>query len=392
MSQSVALNIGKLYFFQAVISFLLVMPIIVLFFQDNGLSLQQIFWLQSFFSIWIVLLEIPSGYFADRVGRREAMLFGTSFAFLGFSIYPLASEFWHFCGVEWLLAIGFSCISGADSALIYDTLLETGRESEYKKIEGRMLSIKSFSQGVAAIVGGFLAVKSLYLPFYVEAVVLFFAVPIAYSLVEPKRRKLRTKRGRFQEILDIVKYSLHGHNEVKWLILYAAVVTTSTLVMVWFAQPYFLYISLPLAWFGIVWAVLQFSISIFALMSHRIEAYLGKRTSLISLVVLAALGYFLLGAMSSLWALGALLIFYFLRAFSLPVLRDYVNALISSDKRATVMSVKNMVGRLLFVALGPILGWVADVYTLSFALTLSGGIFLTLGLVALGFLYKHRAL
>jgi len=76
------------------------MPIIVLFFQENGLSMKEVFLLQSIFSIGIILFEIPSGYFSDVIGRKKTIILGCIFGFLGFSIYSFSYGFLGFLIAE----------------------------------------------------------------------------------------------------------------------------------------------------------------------------------------------------------------------------------------------------------------------------------------------------
>ena len=368
------------------------MPTIVLFFQENGLSMKEILLLQSLFSIGVVLFEIPSGYFSDVVGRKTTIVLGCIFGFLSLLTYSFSYGFIGFLIAELLLGLGTSFISGTDSAIIYDTLLQLKKEKEYKKIEGRMLSAGNFSEGIASIIGGFLALINLRTPFFVETALMFLTIPIALSLVEPKRHKYKNKEGSLKEIMKIVKYSLNDHKEVKCLIFYAGFTVASTLTMVWFIQPYFLLVNLPLAYFGIVWGILNFSVGIFSLYAHKFESIVGRKKSLISLIFISFAGYILLGLFQSLWSIIFIFLSYFVRGISSPVLKDYVNKLISSDMRATVLSIKNLVGRLIFAIIGPFMGWVADIYSLQTALLTSGTIFLIFGVISLLFLHKHKAL
>ena len=94
------------------------MPIIVLFFQENGLSMKEILLLQSLFSIGVVLFEIPSGYFSDVVGRKTTIVLGCIFGFLGLLTYSFSYGFIGFLIAELLLGLGTSFISGTDSAII----------------------------------------------------------------------------------------------------------------------------------------------------------------------------------------------------------------------------------------------------------------------------------
>ncbi|MEA3378974.1 MAG: MFS transporter [Nanoarchaeota archaeon] len=116
-------NIWKLYVIKALRWFMLIMPIIVLFFQENGLSIKEVLLLQSFFSIGIILFEIPSGYFSDVIGRKTTIIFGCILEFIGFSVYSFSYGFIGFLIAELILGLGSSFLSGTDSAIIYDGLI-----------------------------------------------------------------------------------------------------------------------------------------------------------------------------------------------------------------------------------------------------------------------------
>ena len=121
-------NIWKMHFLKAIMWFMLAMPIIVIFFQEHGFSLTQIMLLQATYSITVALFEIPSGYIADIFGRKKAIIFSTIFSFVGYLIFSNFSSFYLFAIAEILVGIGGSLMSGSDSAIIYDTLLEIGKK------------------------------------------------------------------------------------------------------------------------------------------------------------------------------------------------------------------------------------------------------------------------
>lgn len=103
-------------------SFMVIMPVVTLYFQELGLSIRDIFVLQVIFSVAIVVFEVPSGYFADVFGRRYSLIIGTISATAGFFFYYLAGGFWGLAWAEIVLAGSVAFISGADSAFLYDTL------------------------------------------------------------------------------------------------------------------------------------------------------------------------------------------------------------------------------------------------------------------------------
>src|SRR3989338_9200182 len=129
-------NIWKLHLISALRWFMVAMPIFVLFLQDNGLSMTQIITLQVMFSIIIVVAEIPSGYLADIISRKISIIIGLLLGFLAYVIYAQSYQFTGFLLAEMILGFGSSFLSGADSALLYDTLGALNREWEYKKYQG----------------------------------------------------------------------------------------------------------------------------------------------------------------------------------------------------------------------------------------------------------------
>lgn len=123
-------NIPKsmvLAFFQV---FLVIVPILVPFFQDHGLTMEEVFLTQAFFGAIIVAMEVPSGVLADRFGRKRALVLGALFLALGHMSLLWANDLIGFLVFEGLLGVGVSLMSGADLALLYDTEIELGwRES-----------------------------------------------------------------------------------------------------------------------------------------------------------------------------------------------------------------------------------------------------------------------
>ena len=385
---AVAGNIWKLNLFNFLQWFLAFTAIAVLFFQENGLSMKEIFILQSAFSVVLLGMEIPSGYFSDRIGRKVSLCIGMFLGLLGFLVYILSYGFWGFLGAEILWGIGMSFISGTNSAILYDTLLDLKKENKFKKYSGRITTMSSFSEGTAAILGGFLATISLRLPYEVTAVAFFLAFLVALTLKEPTRHKEEKSKSMF----EIIKFAMVEHAEIRWLSISAAIMMTSGITMFWFIQPYLKLVGIPLVLFGIIFAALRFSTGIFSFFADQTESLLGRKKSLIILLCMPALGYFLLGTYQTIWAIGFFLIFQFTRGFAEPVLQDYVNRLVTSDMRATVLSINSLVGRLFFAFFGPFMGWINDLYDLPTALLMGSGIFAILGIISLFFLHRNKVL
>jgi len=372
-------NIIKLYLIKVAKWFMLFMPIVVPFYKANGLGMKDVMLLQGVYSVTIVILEIPSGYFADVLGRKKTIIIGAIMGFLGFLTYSLSFGFWGFLIAETILGIGQSFISGSDSALLYDTLLDMKREDEYIKFEGRLTSFGNIAEAVAGTLGGLLAASSVRYPYIAQTFVAFIAVPASILLVEPSRHK-RLLKMRFKDIFGIVRFSLFEDKALQRNILFSSVIGTATLTMAWFVQPFFEHVHLSLYWFGLLWTALNLTVGLVALIAYRIEARIGPVKSVVLIAVLVPAGYISLYFFHSIYAISVLFLFYIVRGFATPVLKDYINRMTGSDKRATVLSVRNFIIRLFFALTGPFLGWYMDAYSLPQAMLLAGIIFLVLSI------------
>jgi MFS family permease len=378
--KSIHPNIYRLYLIKIAKWFMLYMPIVVPFYQSNGLTMKDIMVLQAVYSIAIVILEIPSGYLADVMGRRKTLILGAVFGTIGFATYSFSYCLLGFLIAEIILGIGQSCISGADSAMLYDSLLERGEEKKYSRFEGRVISLGNMAEAAAGIIGGLLAGISLRTPYIAQTVIAFIALPAAISLVEPTRKIPLMKAG-LKEIIHIARFALFEDRTLRRNILFSAIIGCATLTMAWFAQPFFEFTGIKIGWYGLLWTTLNLTVAIASYTAHRLESKLGQRWSILIIALMIPLGYLALGRFHLSSGLIILYLFYLVRGYATPVLKDYINRATESHIRATVLSVRNFIIRLLFAFTGPLLGWVKDLYSLPQALSLAGIIFLVLSIL-----------
>jgi len=347
-------NIIKLYLLKAVKWFMIVMPIIVLFFESKGLSLTQIMILQGTYSLFVALFEIPSGFFADIYGRKNSLVIGSIFLFLGYVIFSFFSGFNEFLFAEILLGIGGSLISGADSAILYDTLLEIKEEDKYTKIEGRTYAIGNFSEGIAGVLGGFLAMTSINMPVYIQTIVMFLSIPIAMTLVEPKSSYKLAKS--FSSIITVVKDTFIYQRKLRWYIVYSSSMGIATLSIAWFVQPFLMEIDTPIIYYGIIWAFLNFTAGITSYYSYLFN----NHNLLIYISLIMIISLILLGVNVSYFGLIFIILIYLLRGVITPKLRNLINMNSTSERRATVLSLRSFVIRISFAVIAPILGYISD--------------------------------
>jgi len=381
MKNTVRNNLVNLYLIKFAKWFNLVMPVVVLFYQDNGLSMQQIFLLKSIYSIAMVVMEIPSGYLADVWGRKKTLIFGGFLGACGIALYSFSYGFWAFAAAEIILGVGYSFVSGSDSAMLYDTLKAAERDKEYIKQEGWITSSGNFAEAIAGVCGGLLATMSLRLPFYFQFGIASLAIPAALLLKEPKLHAKESNKS-FRSTLNTVKETFR-HPMLRSALLISSFAGTASLTFAWFVQPYFKEAGLPVSLFGIMWTLLNLSVGISSMLSYKIENKLGQRKSLLIIIFGFGIGFFLAAWEVSLIGIGLLFFFYLVRGIAHPILKDYINRYTDSEVRATILSVRNFVIRINFAIIGPVLGYLTDNFSLSLALAVTGAGFFISALLSI---------
>lgn len=288
------------------------MPIIVPFYQDNNLSITEIMILKSVYSVVIVILELPSGYFADVIGRKKTLVAGAFLGAAGFVIYSLTHSYIGFLCAEVAIGAGQSFISGADSAMLYDSLAAEKKEREYTRYEGLNTSVGNFSEASAGIAGGLLALISLRFPFYIQALIASMAIPASLTLIEPKIHGSNKRSGSIRDIKVVLNKIIFKEKDLRLNLLFSSVIGACTLLTAWFAQPLFQKMLLPLALFGTVWTVLNLIAGGSSVIAHRIEKRLGEPGTLKILAIFIPLIMVFLGIVPAFLIIPLLIIFYFL--------------------------------------------------------------------------------
>ncbi len=355
-------NVPLLYAFSFLQMTLFPMAVITLFWKDQiGLSLSQILLLQGIFAVAMVVMEYPSGYISDRVGYRMSLTFASLLGIVGWGIYTTATSFQGVLLAEILLGISTSFISGTDSALLYESLKSTKEEAAYSRCEGRSTGFGQTGEAAGALFAGVLYAKFPLLPFILQVAVWVLALALTRGLTEPQREQ-RHFAGHLTEALASARYVFIENRRLCVTILLSIVLGLSSFYPVWLIQPYMRNAGVPLASFGPVWAGANLVVALFAVLSHRVRAFLGDRWMILLLVLLVWGGYLGLGLATGVWGF----LFYYLltamRGMRGPFLLHVTQAEIPSATRAGMLSLQSLCFRLLFALTGPLVGRYADTF------------------------------
>ncbi|MEC4806416.1 MAG: MFS transporter [Jaaginema sp. PMC 1079.18] len=370
-------NLIKLYCLKGLSFAWFPIPTIMLFYQANGLSIEDGLLLKTILSASLFVFEIPSGYFADRLGRKVSLIVGGGIWTIAVTLYCFGGSFTAFAVAEILTGFAGSLISGADTALGFDSLVQLGQEAHYRQFEGRLGAVAGITEAVCGIIGAMAAAVNLVYPFILQVIALFFYFLITTTLVEPPRQIVVGQQ--WQKLGEILQLALIRHKAIQALIIFMAICTNVTFLMVWLSQEYLARVDFPTASFGIAWAFFHGVMSLVSLGAASWENRLGRKAAFLTIVLILGLAYLGLGLTQAQWGILWIAAVYGGRGLKMPLILNALNSYVGSDIRATVLSINSFVFRLGFVGVGTTAGWLTQSLGLQQTFLIFGGLVLGLG-------------
>ena len=373
-----------LSFFQ---TFMVVIPVVVPFMESKGLDMAEILSLQAIFAAVIVLCEVPSGYLADVLGRKATLIVGSLFYGLGNSLLVFADGFWGLAAFEIALAIGYSLVSGADLAMIYDTEVALGTRTVPKnrsgKVIGQLMAARNYSEGIASLCCSFAVLWGLQYAAWTQAIVGWVPIFIACSLVEPPGKRL--PKGNYGgNMLDILRHVLGDDALLRQIFVALSLWSLTTFYSVWLVQKLWQEQGLGLVHFGYLWGGLALIAGVAGQWAHLLENYFGPRAVMFFIAAAPVFGYAGLAEFGLAGGIAVTSLFFAARGVGLAVLRNAFNERLPGEFRATANSLASFGFRGAYVVTGPLLGYGLDLYGMHTTLWLLAGVSVVLSAAVLG--------
>ena len=331
------------------ISFLFYMhfvaAVLVPFFTEwGGISFSRVLFLNFWYMFCVFIFEIPTGTVADFFGRKISMFLGSTVCILAVVVYVSYPNFYVFLIGETIWALAFTLKSGANEALIYDSLKIIGQEERSKNIYSRMESSKMAGILIGALLGSVLAkYGGLKMPFVSMIVPLGLSAIFVATLKEPPAGEKVTKAPYSQILKGGIDFFAR-HRILKILTFDMVVIGSFAFLIIWAYQMLLKAAGVNIIYFGMVHAMMCLAQIVVLQSFNRFEKYLGrKRRLLVFTALIAGIGFVGLGLSNSAWAIASMVVVT--AGFGLsrtPLYISYMNKFIPSDKRATVLSVTSM--------------------------------------------------
>jgi MFS family permease len=349
-----------------------------LFLLDAGLSATAAFAANAFWTVGQVLFEVPTGVVADTWGRRTSYLLGALTLAAATALYWVAWEmqapFWAWAATSALLGLGYTFFSGATEAWLVDALKHTGFEGSLDSVFSKAQIVGGAAMLSGSVAGGLIAQwTNLGVPYLLRSAALVVTLVVAFVSMRDWGFAPARGKGPVDEMRHVFTSSLRhgfGNPPVRWMMLSSPFLFGVVAFAGYATQPYLLRLygderAYSIA--GLAAAIIAGAQIAGGMASARIRRLFRRRTSALLTGALVSTGALaLLGVTTSFWVAVALLVVWgLLFAATLPIRQAYLNGLIPSEQRATVLSFDNLLGSSGGVVIQPSLGRVADAWSYS---------------------------
>ena len=356
-------TIKLMAFFQV---FLVIVPVAVPLFGDRGLSMGEILQLQALFGVTVVLMEIPSGYIADVLGRRIALVIGGLFVGIGHTLLLFAFDFWTLVLFEIALGIGLSLISGADVAVLYDTQVALGDDAaKRQKGLGSLFMLRSVSEaGAGLMASAVLLVATLSELVWVQVAVGWLPLWFALRLVEPPVERMSAVRP-VAELWEVLVRMLATERVLRLTFLTMGIWSLTTFYAVWLLQQHWLEAEVDLSAFGLLWALFSVAAGVAGSQVAWLERRLGAPRLLALVALLPVAGYVGLAIAPAAWGMVLGVVFFVARGAGFVLLQEAFNRRLEGRYRATANSLVSFLFRGVFAITVPVTGVLLDIWRLE---------------------------
>ncbi len=358
-----------------------------LFLLDAGLSNTEAFAANAFFTVGQVLFEVPTGVVADSRGRRLSFLLGALTLLVSTVLYlimwQIEAPLWGWAIASVMLGLGFTFFSGATEAWLVDALNHSGYSGDLESVFAKGQVVGGAAMLTGSVAGGVVAqLTNLGFPYILRAGMLLLAFGAAFLYMHDLGFAPKKGVSTSDQVRQIVRASIDNglrNRPVRWIML-AAPFTSGVAYYAFYAmQPYLLELYGDETAFGIAGltaAIVAGAQIVGGLLVARVRRLFAHRTHALLLATGVSVLIMLGVGLTDSFVVAVLLIVIWALMFSMsmPMRQAYLNGLIPSEQRATVLSFDALMGSAGGVVTQPVLGRVADVSGYAASYLVSAGI------------------
>lgn len=315
-----------------------------------GLPEEYLSRIQAWFMVGGLILDVPTGIFADRYGRKLSLMLGAFVCACGLVLYGSYPSVYVFVAGEFILALGTKLMNGADSALLYASVPELEDPELHARTTRTVLIIRRITMIAGSLIGGVIASRwGLNYPIICSAIPLIVAVIIALGFTEVRGEHVVTIKDALQEGYRHVR-----HNEcVRGLMVQMMLSAIPGYFVLWLYQLLLRWLSVDVSYFAVFHSGLLVS-QIAVLLSFKwlVRLIGSERRYLVTTALIGATVYALAAYAITPLTVGLYIVVGGLFVLTRnDVLRGYINPHVTREYQATVVSYVGMMSSILVVVM-----------------------------------------
>jgi MFS family permease len=384
-------NVKKNYLYSFMSNFNLTQGVWMLYLAYRGLSLFEIGMMESIFHITSFTMEVPTGMIADLYGRKTSRILGRLLAVVSTVIMLLSTNLVFFMMSFIFSALSYNLESGAGDALIYDSLKSIGEENDYMKITGRREIFYQLASTGALLIGGYLATIDYLLVYQFALAIGVLTVVQTFSFTEPEYGKIEHEENGFKTMAKQLKRSmgvLAADKKIGFLIVVVEVFSLYFTTEFFYMQNLMKLAGRTEFEIGATLAIGSLGGALMASRVHKFDEKYSPDQLLRAFPILGIIGFWLMAIPGITWF--AFVFLSLVEGAMFVSISDYINRLIPSEQRATILSFQSMLFSILMIVLFPLVGKIGDLIGLGRAFFIIA-IFATVTLGVLQYIVTTRA-
>ncbi|MEM8497324.1 MAG: MFS transporter [Pseudomonadota bacterium] len=366
MERALIQNILKIYGIGVCHALQLIIPVFVPLLLGKGLSMSEILQTQAAFALTVAVFEVPSGYLADVYGRKVSLCLSALLMLLSYACLYSAETFVDFIVFEVVMGVALSLSSGSDMAMLFDSQLalqKLNKKFNLPASVGKLVALTSVAEGVAALTASVVFLSFDVAPAYdtLLSLQLLLGVPpllLSLTLIEPPRSI--GSGGHSDNARAIATTLVYGDRIVLWSAISTVSFGLVALLAFWTFQRYWELQSVPLEYFGFLWALHCLIRGVSAHWASALERMAGSARLILATAAFTVVAFLGMAGLSGWAGVACALLFPVCRGLNSVLLYDALNNRVDSAFRATINSVLNLAIRAAFIVAGPLLGFAVD--------------------------------
>lgn len=346
---------GQLYFF---------VPVMTPYLLRHDLSLAQIAGMQTILLWAMLVMEVPTGILADRLGHRASYTIALAMAAAGEGIVFWGDGYGDFLLAQLVSGAGFAFASGSVSAIVYESLPETDRPARMQRAWGRVAAATHAGSVFAYTVGGWITADLSMERMRITLLLGFIAVGFAAVLtlfLHVNAPREQTERPTSLALLRTGWQTLRVNPALQRLMLFSLLTNGFSAHLLVFYQQYFLETGVRGEWFGLALALGSVVAIGTQMVAWRLVPAFGSNRALQIGAIAPALLYVAMAAATSpVLAVVLLVIQWGLVHLPVPLFAGLFNQHLDDRARATSLSLINGITTVYVGAMGILLGWLSE--------------------------------